>query len=120
MNYEKLAARCLIVGISGPTPTAEELELVRLGIAGVILFRRNVVEPAQLAELSRSLKAAAPGPLLVSIDQEDPLSPARVLQSDRYVALETGQPWEWEGKVQGAHLSTLSMARRPIAAPGGE
>jgi beta-N-acetylhexosaminidase len=70
MNYEKLAARCVIVGISGPTPTAEELELVRLGIAGVILFRRNVVDPAQVAELSRSLKAAAPGPLLVSIDQE--------------------------------------------------
>jgi beta-N-acetylhexosaminidase len=36
----------------------------------VILFRRNVDNPAQVAELSRSLKAAAPGPLLISIDQE--------------------------------------------------
>jgi beta-N-acetylhexosaminidase len=70
MDYEKLAARCLIAGIQGPTATPEELELVRRGIAGVILFRRNVVDPAQVAELSRSLKAAAPGPLLISIDQE--------------------------------------------------
>ena len=70
MDYEKLAARCVIAGIRGPSPTEEELELVRRGIAGVILFRRNVVDPAQVAELSRTLKAAAPGPLLVSIDQE--------------------------------------------------
>jgi beta-N-acetylhexosaminidase len=70
MDYEKLAARCLIAGIQGPTPTADELGLIRRGIAGVILFRRNVVDPAQVAELSRTLKAAAPGPLLVSIDQE--------------------------------------------------
>src|SRR5437899_9418545 len=70
MDYERLAARCVIAGIQGPTPTPEELDLVRRGIAGVILFKRNVVDPAQVAELSRTLKAAAPGPLLVSIDQE--------------------------------------------------
>jgi beta-N-acetylhexosaminidase len=70
MDYEKLAARCVIVGIQGPTPTKEELDLVGRGIAGVILFRRNVVDPGQVAGLSRALKAAAPGPLLVSIDQE--------------------------------------------------
>lgn len=70
MDYEKLAARCLIAGIQGPVAAEEELELVRRGIAGVILFRRNVIDPAQVAELSRSLKAAAPGPLLISVDQE--------------------------------------------------
>ncbi|HYV66056.1 MAG TPA: beta-N-acetylhexosaminidase, partial [Myxococcales bacterium] len=70
MDYEKLAARCVIAGIQGPTPTPEELDLVRRGIAGVILFKRNVVDPSQVAELSRTLKAAAPGPLLISIDQE--------------------------------------------------
>src|SRR5260370_6333281 len=68
--FDQQAARCLIAGIAGPTPTAEELELVRRGIGGVILFARNVQDPAQVAELSRTLKAAAPGPLLVSIDQE--------------------------------------------------
>jgi beta-N-acetylhexosaminidase len=70
MDYEKLAARCLIAGIQGPVPTQAELDLVRRGIAGVILFRRNVVDPVQLAELSRTLKSAAPGPLLIAIDQE--------------------------------------------------
>jgi beta-N-acetylhexosaminidase len=70
MDYEKLAARCLIAGIQGPTPTQAELDLVGRGIGGIILFKRNVVDPAQVAELSRTLKAAAPGPLLVCIDQE--------------------------------------------------
>ena len=69
-QFEREAARCVFVGISGPSPRPEELELVRRGVGGVILFSRNVKEPAQVAELSRELKAAAPGPLLVSIDQE--------------------------------------------------
>ena len=69
-EFEREAARCVFVGISGTSPTADELELVRRGLGGVILFSRNVKEPAQVAELSRQLKAAAPGPLLVSIDQE--------------------------------------------------
>src|SRR6266446_461570 len=70
MDYEKLAARCVIAGIQGPTPTPDELDLVQRGIAGVVLFKRNVIDPAQVAELSRALKAAAPGALLISVDQE--------------------------------------------------
>lgn len=69
-EYERDAARCIFAGISGLTPTKDELELVKRGVGGIILFARNVQEPAQVAELSRTLKAAAPGPLLVSIDQE--------------------------------------------------
>jgi beta-N-acetylhexosaminidase len=67
---DQQAARCLIAGIAGPTPTPDELDLVRRGIGGIILFARNVQDPRQVAELSRTLKAAAPGPLLVSVDQE--------------------------------------------------
>jgi len=69
-EFEREAARCVFVGIQGPTPTPDELDLVKRGVGGVILFTRNVKEPAQVAELSRALKAAAPGPLLLSIDQE--------------------------------------------------
>ena len=69
-EFEREAARCVFVGIAGPSPTEDELDLVRRGVGGVILFSRNVKEPSQVAELSRTLKAAAPGPLLVSIDQE--------------------------------------------------
>jgi beta-N-acetylhexosaminidase len=69
-EFERLAARCVVAGISGPVATPEELALVRRGIGGVILFSRNVQDPEQVARLSQSLKAAAPGPLTISIDQE--------------------------------------------------
>src|SRR5437764_10780580 len=70
LDFDTLAARCVIAGIQGLAPTADELELIGRGVAGVVLFRRNVESPHQVAELSRTLKAAAKGPLLVSIDQE--------------------------------------------------
>ena len=69
-DFDRQAARCVLVGIAGPAPTADELELVKSGVGGVILFARNVKEPSQVADLSRRLKQAAPGPLLISIDQE--------------------------------------------------
>ena len=69
-EFDRQAARCVFVGIHGPTPTPAELELIRRGVGGVILFARNVEHPGQIAELSAALKATAPGPLLVCIDQE--------------------------------------------------
>jgi len=69
-EFERQGARCVFVGIKGTKPTPAELELVGRGVGGVILFGRNVAEPAQVAELARTLKAAAPGPLLICTDQE--------------------------------------------------
>ena len=69
-EFDRQAARCVFVGIQGTTPTSAELDLVRRGVGGVILFKRNIEDPAQVAELSRTLKAAAPGPLLICVDQE--------------------------------------------------
>ena len=69
-EFERQAARCVFVGIQGTTLAPAELELVRRGVGGVILFGRNVAEPDQVAELARSLKAGAPGPLLICVDQE--------------------------------------------------
>jgi beta-N-acetylhexosaminidase len=69
-NLLRQAARCLVVGIQGTVPSPEELELVRRGVGGVVLFARNVESPEQVAELSRALKASSPGRLLLSIDQE--------------------------------------------------
>jgi len=69
-EFDRQAARCVFVGIQGRTPTQPELDLIRRGAGGVILFARNVSDPIQVAELSRALKAAAPGPLLVCIDHE--------------------------------------------------
>ena len=69
-DFDRQAARCVFVVIKGHTPLPQELDVIRRGVGGVILFGRNVVDPAQVAGLSRTLKAAAPGPLLICIDQE--------------------------------------------------
>jgi len=69
-DFDRQAARCVIIGITGTSPTAAELELVKRGVGGVILFARNVKEPAQVADLAKQLKSAAPGPLLLCADQE--------------------------------------------------
>ena len=69
-QFDRQAARCITVGIQRSSPSPEELELIRRGVGGVILFARNVKEPEQVADLSRTLKTAAIGPLLISIDQE--------------------------------------------------
>jgi beta-N-acetylhexosaminidase len=69
-EFDRLAARCVVAGIQGLVATPEELALVRRGVGGVILFSRNVQDPEQVARLAQSLKAAAPGPLTLCIDQE--------------------------------------------------
>ena len=61
----------LIIGIAGHTLDPRERDwLQHDACAGVILFARNFASRAQVAELSASLRAAAPRPLLVCVDQE--------------------------------------------------
>jgi beta-N-acetylhexosaminidase len=65
----------VMMGISGPAPTLEERELIEQGVGGVILFERNCLYPAQIAELIADLQETAsargPGvPLIIAIDQE--------------------------------------------------
>lgn len=64
----------VMAGFDGPEPTPAVLSLVRQGLAGVILFTRNLVDGGQTAELTRRLQeaAAAAGqpPLLIAADQE--------------------------------------------------
>ena len=61
-----------IVGFSGVDPPAELHSLVReFGLAGVILFGRNIESPEQVAGLARDLRTVGGArPLWVSIDQE--------------------------------------------------
>jgi beta-N-acetylhexosaminidase len=66
-------AQAVMMGIAGPTPSQEERELIEQGVGGVILFERNCLSPAQIAELIDDLQAIAlsPGmPLIIAIDQE--------------------------------------------------
>jgi beta-N-acetylhexosaminidase len=66
------AGRLAIVGFSGHSAPAELEELIEaFDLGGVIYFARNVVEPRQVAELSREIAALARDwPLWISVDQE--------------------------------------------------
>ena len=67
------AGQRLLIGISGTGVTDAERALIReIRPAGFILFRRNVEEPAQVAELNRELASLVPDacPPILSVDQE--------------------------------------------------
>jgi beta-N-acetylhexosaminidase len=72
-DRKRRAGERLVVGIHGTSLTAETREILRtIRPAGVILFARNVDEPAQVAELNRSLAAHLPSgpPPILAVDQE--------------------------------------------------
>ncbi len=61
----------LVIGVAGTELTAQERDwLQHDAVAGVILFKRNFASRAQVAELSAAIRAAAPRPQLVCVDQE--------------------------------------------------
>ncbi len=63
--------KAAIVGIGGPELTADEISLFReQRPAGVILFDRNVLDPAQLARLTAHLERLLPPLAVIMIDQE--------------------------------------------------
>ncbi|AKU93082.1 Beta-hexosaminidase [Vulgatibacter incomptus] len=70
-ELEKAAAKLFCVGFQGLEGVPAELtELQRRGVAGAILFKRNVESPAQVAALTAELQARAGRPFLTSMDQE--------------------------------------------------
>src|SRR5688572_32292023 len=63
--------RMLVIGVAGTELTAQERDwLQHDACAGVILFTRNFASKAQVAELSAAIRAAAPRPQLICVDQE--------------------------------------------------
>jgi len=61
----------IILDIEGTELTAQDKELLQHpGVAGVILFTRNYHDPVQLCELTKSIRAAAAKPLLITVDHE--------------------------------------------------
>ncbi len=63
--------KAAIVGLSGPELTADEAELLRAHPpAGVILFARNVRDPAQLASLVAVLRGVLARDAVLMVDQE--------------------------------------------------
>jgi beta-N-acetylhexosaminidase len=63
----------LVAGFDGLEPPPELLAQISAGrVSGVILFRRNIVNPGQLVRLVRAIQQANPSdrPLIIAIDQE--------------------------------------------------
>jgi beta-N-acetylhexosaminidase len=95
------------------------------GLGGVILFdrdqitggQRNIASPRQLAKLTASLRAAAPGPILIGIDQEggkvSRLNPAKGFPATRTQAAvgATGDPAvaRAAGEAMGTTMHTAGI-----------
>jgi len=61
----------LLIGVAGTELTARERAwLQHDAVAGVVLFKRNFASRAQVADLSAAIRAAAPRPQLICVDQE--------------------------------------------------
>lgn len=61
----------LIIGIAGKELTATEAQwLQHPSVAGVILFTRNFASRAQVSDLAAAIRAAAPRPQILCVDQE--------------------------------------------------
>ena len=115
----------LVIGVAGTDLTAQERDwLQHDAVAGVILFTRNFASRAQVAELSQAIRAAAPRPQLVCVDQEGgrvqrfregySALPSlegfgRMYASDPVAALELAQEHAWlmasEVRASGVDLS---------------
>jgi beta-N-acetylhexosaminidase len=95
----------LVIGVAGTELTAQERHwLQHDACAGVILFRRNFASRAQVAELSAAIRAAAPRPLLVCVDQEG----GRVQRFEE--GYSTLPPLQTFGPVSYTHLTLPTKA----------
>ena len=71
LSTERKIGQMLVVGFHGLEPPDHILRWLESGrIGGVILFARNIDNPEQVAELTRTCHEAASRPILVAIDQE--------------------------------------------------
>jgi beta-N-acetylhexosaminidase len=71
----RAAGQLLVAGFDGTEPSKEILALIRAGLGGIILYRKNCVDASQVLTLTNCLQetARAAGhrqPLLIAIDQE--------------------------------------------------
>ena len=69
-ELETQAARLFTVGFQGKTVSADLSLLLARGVGGVVLFARNVGEPAEVAALTSAIKREAARPIPLSLDQE--------------------------------------------------
>lgn len=116
MRIEEKVGQLLMAGFEGLEPPDYILEWLSEGrLGGVILFRRNVESPQQVAKLTRMCREAAKYPILISIDQEGGIV-ARLreqfTESPGAMALSAAGSAEIAGKmseVMGIELKALGI-----------
>lgn len=120
----------LVIGVAGTELNAQERDwLQHDACAGVILFKRNFASKVQVAELSAAIRASAPRPQLICVDQEGgrvqrfrqgysalpPLEElGRLYAADPVAALELAREHAWlmasEVRASGVDLSFAPVA----------
>jgi beta-N-acetylhexosaminidase len=68
-GLRRLALRTLLAAFPGHTAPEWSTDLVEQGLAGYTIFGYNIADPAQVAQLSASLRTARPN-VLLAIDEE--------------------------------------------------
>jgi beta-N-acetylhexosaminidase len=66
----RAASSFVCFGFEGHALPAESAALLRGGVRSVIHFTRNYAGPAQISRLNAEIRAAAGGPVLMTVDQE--------------------------------------------------
>jgi beta-N-acetylhexosaminidase len=69
-DLDAAVARLFGVGFHGTTMTDDLTWLIDRGVSCVILFKRNVESPEQVAKLCGEIKRRAGRPIMIAIDQE--------------------------------------------------
>ena len=69
-DLDRTVAGLFGVGFHGTTITDDLMWLIDRGVSAVILFKRNIESPEQVAKLCGEIKRRAGRPILIAIDQE--------------------------------------------------
>ena len=123
MNLRQQVGQLIIAGVEGPELTALErawLKLVRPG--GVILFRRNIEQSAQVTALLREATEIAGAPLFRCVDLEgglvDRLRDLIAPMPSPAAVFATGKPANFvrHGRLIGQEAKTLGFRSRTTSA----
>lgn len=66
----RTAARLVWGAVGGPRLSEDDRGMVATGIGGIVLFSRNVASVAQVRSLIAEIRAIAPGPIRIAVNQE--------------------------------------------------